>query len=159
MPNVHGEYQLNMLDLKAGSSQTVFQVVAPQFRGIKLNSFRLGFPNYELPPGSPSLGTIEVSVERQTGGKFANGAHLPLRVKGSDRAGEPLDARYRTVVIEEPKTTEVLEAYELDVVSAGAFNSEGQLAPIDIPPGGIVGIRITPHNNVRIWYFAAQHEE
>lgn len=155
-----GEHHLSGIALKAGESRTVLQLTAPQYQPAKLIDWKLGFPNYRLPMSKPPLlGKITVTIERQTGGTFANNGHIPARVSGSDRPNEHLLSRYRSVVTEEPESGDEIAKYEIDVLSGEITATDLRDKPIDVPPGSTIGFKIETEDNVAIDYLCAQHQE
>lgn len=165
MPIV-GRYQTKSVELKAGEPKTVMQLVGVPYRAIRLQGARVGIPDYGMPETGPPIAWLHIALERQRGGAFANMGLTSERVSGADRPGEPLQARYRTGVLEEPETVEVLGAIEGELRSKGIVDviaelgADGATVPaLAVPPEEVVGLKITSRYDQRIWFVVMEHEE
>lgn len=147
-----GKNQSRDFRIPAKAAPTVAQVVAVD-RPIKLLRWAFAVANE---PGTITA-PLTLTIERQTGGKFANMGLVPERVRGADRPGELLSARYRTIVLKEPETVEELSA--TDDLAATTPQDVTLDPPVTILPGEAVGFRLSSPTGARIAYMVIEHEE
>lgn len=154
-----GTYTEPTAALKSGEPKTVLQFVAPAHMPAKLRSVAAQFPEYPGVPERVVIAKAILTVELQSGGVLANMGLPARRVSGVDRPGEPLLGVYRSVVREEPESVKVLAEVEADIHSGTIVGADLPSLPLTVPPGGVVGIKLTCTEDLTLGSLTAEHEE
>lgn len=127
---------------------TIAQIVAGD-KPVKIASW-----SAQLVKSGDVPATATLTVERQTGGTFANMALPPDRVDDSRCPFQVFTSRARTVVLVEPTTEETIG----QPVALGDAEAQSD-GPILLPPHTAVGFRIASPRPGRLLYLSLTVDE